>query len=142
MTTGTLEEAIALAAQAHAGQVDKGGAPYILHPLRVMLACHGVDARITAILHDVVEDCEFEASDIRSQFGEAVGDAVEALTRRDGETYEAFVSRCAANPIARLVKLADVADNMDASRLGREPTAEDNTRLLRYERARETLLSA
>jgi (p)ppGpp synthase/HD superfamily hydrolase len=139
MSDSTLEAAIALAAYAHAGQIDKGGAPYILHPLRVMMACKGEKERIAAVLHDVVEDCGYEVTDLREQFGGTVSDAVDALTRRRSETYEAFIDRCAANPVARVVKLADIADNMDVRRLGREPTAEDNRRLLRYERARAVL---
>ena len=137
-----LSEAIVLATQAHAGQVDKGGAPYILHPLRVMLACKTEDERIAAVLHDVVEDCGFWIGDIASQFGDTIAEAVDALTRACGETYPAFIARCAANPIARVVKLADLADNMDVTRLGREPTAEDNRRHWRYAEARNVLMNA
>jgi guanosine-3',5'-bis(diphosphate) 3'-pyrophosphohydrolase len=127
-----LDEAIMLATQAHAGQVDKGRQPYILHPLRVMLACKTEDERIAAVLHDTVEDTEVTSYQIMRQFGFVIEDAVGALTRRIDEAYPAFIERCAANPIARVVKLADIADNMDLTRLGREPTAEDCRRLTRY----------
>jgi len=136
---GKLEEAIILATQAHAGQVDKGGAPYIFHPLRVMMAMTSEQDRIVAVLHDVVEDSDYELTNIASQFGVAVYDAVDALTRRDGETYEAFVERCSKNTTARRVKLADLADNMDLKRLGRDPTAEDARRFHRYNSARAYL---
>lgn len=130
-----LDEAIRLAADAHSGQVDKGGAPYIFHPLRVMMAMASDEDRIAGVLHDVVEDSSYEMVDILSQFGVAIAGAVEALTRRDDETYEAFIERCARNPIARRVKLADLADNMDLNRLGREPTPDDQRRFDRYNRA-------
>ena len=136
-----LDDAIVLAVTAHRGQTDKGGAPYILHPLRVMLACDTNEQRIAAVLHDTVEDCGIALDTVRDSFGAAIADAVDALTRREGETYEAFIERCAANPIARTVKLADLADNMDWRRLGREPNEKDRERLLKYERA-QTLLIA
>lgn len=69
---------------------------------------------------------------VRRQFGDAVADAVDALSRREGETYEAFVDRCAADEIARVVKIADLTDNMDVSRLGRELAAKDRSRLAKY----------
>ncbi|OWK29807.1 HD domain-containing protein [Sphingomonas mucosissima] len=96
-----LDAAIVLATDAHRGQVDKAGAPYILHPLRVMLAQADDARRIAAVLHDVVEDCAVAPDTIRARFGDAVADAVVALTRRHDEDYDAFVTRCAADPIAR-----------------------------------------
>jgi len=136
---GDLSDAIALATQAHRGQVDKGGQPYILHPLRVMLACQTEEQRIAAVLHDVVEDSGFVMSDIASKFGPTIAYAVDALSRREDEDYDAFIARCAANPISRVVKLADITDNMDVRRLGREPTAADAKRIEKYERARAAL---
>ena len=70
--TQTLERAIAIAAAAHAGQLDKGGAPYILHPLKVMLRMTSLEERIVAVLHDVVEDCGLSLDDLRKEgFSEA-----------------------------------------------------------------------
>jgi (p)ppGpp synthase/HD superfamily hydrolase len=129
-----LEGAIILAAEAHRGQVDKAGAPYILHPLRVMLAQSDDVRRIVAVLHDVVEDCEIAPETIRARFGDAVADAVLALTRREDEDYDSFVARCAANPIARDVKRADIADNLDLSRLA-VVTDADRERATKYRRA-------
>ena len=60
-----LEKALILAAKAHTGQVDKGGAPYILHPIRVMLACEGEKEKIVALLHDTLEDTALTAADLR-----------------------------------------------------------------------------
>jgi (p)ppGpp synthase/HD superfamily hydrolase len=129
-----LEEAILLATTAHRGQVDKAGAPYILHPLRVMLAQTDDIRRIAAVLHDVVEDCGIAPDMVRSRFGDAVADAVAALTRNEDEDYDAFIARCAANPIARDVKRADIADNLDLSRLS-TITDRDRARATKYQRA-------
>lgn len=127
-----LAEAIALAARLHAGTVDKAGAPYILHPLRVMQAVDSDEDRIAAVLHDCVEDCGISLHEINAMFGRAVSDAIDALTRREDESYEDFVLRCKANPIARRVKLADLEDNMNLDRLGRAPTVADLDRNRKY----------
>lgn len=129
-----LDRAIALAAAVHQGQVDKGGAPYILHPLRVMLRQLDDERRIAAVLHDVVEDGDITLDTIRADFGDAVAQAVDALTRREGESYDAFVDRCAANAIARDVKRSDIKDNLDLSRLP-TITPRDQERADRYRQA-------
>jgi (p)ppGpp synthase/HD superfamily hydrolase len=136
----TLERAIAIAAEAHAGQVDKGGAPYIFHPLRVMLAMATEEERIVAVLHDVVEDCpKWSLSRlVEERFGPSVVSALDALTRRKGETYDAFIERLSAKPLARRVKLADLADNSDLSRIA-SPTEVDLARLEKYRRATRVL---
>lgn len=115
-----LERAITLANIAHNGQLDKAGLPYILHPLRVM---HAVwDGRsenvemVAAVLHDVLEDTDVDEVALRIKFSDEVCNAVVALTRNEGESYREYVKRCALNPIARKVKLADIADNMIPSR--------------------------
>ncbi len=117
---GRLEQAIALAAEAHSGQVDKAGQPYILHPLRVMMAmAPDEDFRIAAVLHDVVEDCpSWSLERLRAEgiSGTAL-DAIDAVTRRGGESYDAFIKRSARNGIGRLVKIADLRDNTDMSGL-------------------------
>lgn len=114
----TLEDAIALAVEAHKGQKDKGDDPYILHPLRVMFTCKSEVERIVAVLHDVVEDTDVSFDDLRRLgFSEEVLTALECVTKREGEAYEQFVERAAGNPIARVVKLADLQDNMDLRRL-------------------------
>ena len=108
-----LREAITMAALAHDGQVDKNGEPYILHPLRVMLAQEDEVSRIVAVLHDTVEDSDTVGhGDILALFGESVHAAVYALTRQAGETYEEFIRRAKTDPIARRVKIADILDNL------------------------------
>jgi (p)ppGpp synthase/HD superfamily hydrolase len=114
-----LDRALRLAVNAHAGQVDRAGAPYILHVLQVLAGCRpDLDAMTVAALHDVVEDSPCTLDDLRLEgFPPKIVEAVDALTRRDGETYEDFIERAAAVPLARKVKLADLQHNMDVSRL-------------------------
>jgi (p)ppGpp synthase/HD superfamily hydrolase len=133
--TQTLERAIAIAATAHAGQVDKGGAPYILHPLKVMLRMSTLEERIVAVLHDVVEDCDISLEDLRQEgFSEEVLTAIESVTKVPDESYEDFVERAAQNPIGRVVKLADLEENSDLSRIA-SPSWEDLERIEKYRRA-------
>lgn len=135
----TLERAIAVAAKAHEGQRDKGGAAYILHPLRVMLRVDTTEQRIVAVLHDVLEDSAMTLADLaREGFPLKILAAVEALSRRPDESYEAFVARLADDPLAKAVKLADIEDNSDLSRIAM-PGPEDLARLERYRRAADFL---
>ena len=131
-----LERAIAIAVEAHAGQQDKSGAPYVLHPLRMMLSLTSNDERIVAVLHDVCEDCEgwtFER--LRAEgFSERVLVALNSVTKREGETYEDFARRAVDNPIGRAVKLADLQDNCDLSRIS-NPSARDFERIEKYKKA-------
>ncbi|MFQ5571699.1 MAG: HD domain-containing protein [Rhodothermales bacterium] len=130
-----LERAIRLAAEAHQGQIDKAGAPYILHPLRLMLRMETPVEMMAAVLHDVVEDTPWTLETLRDEgFSEEVVDAVAHLTRRKDESYNAFIERAAGHPVARRVKLADLEDNMDLRRLD-GLTKKDQARLLRYQKA-------
>ena len=135
----TLERAIALAAVAHEGQFDKAGAPYILHVLRVMLRLTTPEERMAAALHDVVEDCGWTLDRLRAEgFSEEVIAGIDAVTRRDSESYEEFVLRAKAHPIGRRVKMADLEDNSDVTRLS-EITERDQARLDKYRRAIDML---
>jgi GTP diphosphokinase / guanosine-3',5'-bis(diphosphate) 3'-diphosphatase len=138
----TLERAIEIAARAHAGQVDKGGQPYILHPLRLMFTLTGTHERLAAVLHDVVEDTAVTLADLEAEgFAPEVIAAVRALTKLEGETRLQAAARAAANPVARVVKLADVADNMDVRRIP-QLTQKDFERLQEYQHVRALLLAA
>jgi (p)ppGpp synthase/HD superfamily hydrolase len=131
----TLEDAIGLAVEAHRGHRDKAGQPYILHPLRVMFRLEGETERIVGVLHDVVEDSHYTLDDLRQMgYSEQIVEAVDHLSRREHETYEELVKRAAAHPLARLVKLADLEDNMD---IRRYPALDDKIleHLGRYHRA-------
>ena len=113
----TLEKALEIAARAHAGQRDKEGLPYILHPLRAMLSVQGGEAQIVAVLHDVIEDTSVTADDLRQAgFSEQVVAAVLCVTHRKDEPYADYVVRCKSDEIARRVKLADLEDNARPSR--------------------------
>jgi (p)ppGpp synthase/HD superfamily hydrolase len=130
-----LEKAIALAATYHAGQTDKVGQPYILHTLRVMMKQQSEDARIVAVLHDVVEDTAITIADLsRAGFSDAVVAAVDLLTRRPDVAYDDYLEAIAANPLARAVKIADLEDNMDIRRLT-EISESAQERLAKYLKA-------
>lgn len=133
-----LERAIAIAVEAHTGQTDKAGHPYILHPLRVMLSVNGDDERIVGVLHDVCEDCPgWDFDRLRREgFSGRVIEALDSVTKREGEPYDAFVRRACQNGIGMAVKRADLIDNMDMSRIA-NPTERDHERLARYRRALE-----
>lgn len=137
-----LERAIAIALEAHAGQTDKAGAPYILHPLRLMHRMTTPTEQMAAVLHDVVEDSDWTLAALREEgFPDEVIEAVEGLTRRDGETYMAFIERAAHHPVARAVKQADLEDNLDVRRLT-TVSEKDRDRLDRYLRALRRLQAA
>jgi hypothetical protein len=131
----TLEKAIALAAQAHAGQRDKEGLCYILHPLRVMMRVQDDSARIVAVLHDTLEDTSLTEADLRREgFSDEIIAAVKVVTHDKDEPYADYVVRCASNPIARQVKLADLEDNgrLDRTLLRPATLERDFRRIHRY----------
>ncbi len=139
MPTPTLEDAIALALEAHRGQRDKAGQTYVLHPLRVMMRLENETERMVAVLHDVVEDSPWTLERLREAgYPEEVLGALDRLTKREGETYETFIERVLPHPLARRVKLADLEDNMDVRRLP-VVTEKDARRLARYRAAWERL---
>jgi GTP diphosphokinase / guanosine-3',5'-bis(diphosphate) 3'-diphosphatase len=136
----TLERAIQIAAKAHTGQLDKAGQPYILHPLRLMFAVNDMNEKIAAVLHDVVEDTPVTLEDLLSEgFSQDIVDAVEALTKREGESRLEAATRAAQNKIALVVKLADVNDNMDLKRIP-NLTEKDFMRLKEYQQVKALLL--
>lgn len=144
---GLLVEAARLVATAaHAGQVDKGGAPYIEHPAFVadrVRELGGDEAAVAAgWLHDVVEDTGFTLDALASVFPESVMGAVDALTRRDGEPYFDYVERARGNEAACLVKISDLEHNLDESRLGDGADVEaTSARMERYREALHRLIS-
>lgn len=145
MTTPTVADTDALAAAAHVGQVDKAGRPYIEHPRAVAasLAGHGDLAVIAGLLHDVVEDTPITLDDLRAAgYPEVVVDAVDAVSRRDGETYMDMIRRAAAHPLGRLVKLADNAHNSSEARLAVLDAEQAKFLRRRYAKARAVLLDA
>ena len=145
-----LENAIKIAVEAHTGQVDKGGNPYILHPLRVMLSLDREEERIVGVLHDVVEDCagwSWERLEAKG-FSEEIIQALKSVSKTPEEEVEyrslsedqkldhylEFIERAKANEIGRQVKAADIKDNLDISRID-DITQKDIHRLNRYKAA-------
>lgn len=137
-----LNKAIEIATRAHAGQVDKAGESYILHPLRVMLTRETELERICAVLHDVIEDTNITFDNLRNEgFPEDVITVLDCLTKRDGEDYDAFIDRVLKNETACSVKLADLCDNMNLTRI-QNPTEKDKERVQKYNKASERILDA
>jgi (p)ppGpp synthase/HD superfamily hydrolase len=138
-----LERAIAIAVEAHQGQIDKAGQPYILHPLRVMLRLDTEDERIVGVLHDVVEDCQDKGWSFEALENEGFSNEVivglksvtkEDTSQNDEERYMKFVMRAASNAIGRKVKMADLYDNCDLTRIA-NPTTKDHDRIAKYYKA-------
>ena len=120
------ERAEEIARAAHAGQLRWDGSPYIGHPIRIAEAVSDdPDARVVAILHDVVEDSDISLDDLRREFPAHIVAAVDAVSRREDEIYREF--------IARRVKLADIEDHL------RDLPAERASLRKRYERAKSVL---
>jgi len=135
-----LEKAREIATEAHKWQVDKGGKPYIGHPLRVAERCTDIRAKIVAVLHDVLEDTEWTVEGLQEEgFPQEITDALVGVTRPEEESYDDFIIRAGKNPISRAVKIADLEDNMDIRRL-RYPMDEwDFKRLNKYLKSYEYL---
>lgn len=134
-----IESAISVALQAHKGQLDKGGHPYILHPLAVMNRVESMEEKIVAVLHDVIEDSEVTLEELRGLgFSEEILTAIQLLTRSTEDSYEEFIEKTTTNRTARNVKIADIKENMNISRI-MNPTEEDYSRLEKYRKALERL---
>ena len=126
------ESALEIAKKAHAGQKDKAGVEYILHPMTVASKMHTDVERAVAYLHDVVEDTDVTVNDLKEAgFSDEVVSAVSTITKKDGEDYEEYLNRVKQNPIALRVKIADMEHNSDISRIP-NPTEKDLNRLEKY----------
>jgi len=138
----SLEDAISLAAEAHRGQKDKANAPYILHPLRVMLRMETETDRIIAVLHDVVEDTSVTLWDLQiAGYSAEIVEAVKYLTKAKEEEYENFIERIKGNTLAIKIKVADLEDNLNFERI-KEPGEDGLKRYEKYRRALATLRKA
>ena len=112
------EKATQIAIKVHKGQVDKGGHDYIYHPLRVEAKSNSFEEKIVALLHDTVEDGGIAAEYLLMLgFPQNIVNTVLAVSRREGEDYFDFIQRWKENPIGRVVKICDLEDNMDITRL-------------------------
>ena len=138
--TDKTKKAIKLCYEAHAGQVDKSGLPYVHHPLHLAEQMDDETSTVAALLHDIVEDTKYTFADLENMgFGDEVLDALRLLTHDDSVPYLDYVREIAKNPVAKKVKLADLAHNSDLSRLNHEPTEKDLERVRKYQKAREIL---
>ncbi len=136
----TLEDAIVLASRSHAGQTDKLGEPYILHPIRVMSKLADQTARIVAVLHDVIEDTSVSIDEIRQAgASQEIIDALLVLTKDEEKDYTQYLRDVKENPLARMVKLADIEDNEDPERLNKLPVETRKRLRNKYSKAREEL---
>lgn len=134
--------AVAIAATAHQNQLDKANAPYILHPLRLMLRGQTLLEQIVAVLHDVVEDSDWTLEQLAAEgFPTEAIAALDCLTRRSDESYDEFIDRVLTNPLATRVKRYDLEDNMTLTRMT-SLTAKDVERLQRYHVVYQRLLKA
>ena len=131
-----LERAIQIAVEAHAGVKDRGGKAYILHPLSVMMRVETDAEKIVAVLHDVIEDTGWTFDNLREEgFSEEIIEALGSVTKTsDEEDYDQFVLRAQKNEIGRKVKIADIKENLDVTRLG-HLTEKDAARINKYKNA-------
>ena len=130
--TENTNKALRLAYEAHAGQFDKSGVPYVFHPLHLAEQMEDEESIIAALLHDVVEDTAWSLADLRAMgFPEKALEAVALLTHDPAEPYLSYVARVKENPIARRVKLADLRHNSDLSRI-KKVTERDLERVEKY----------
>lgn len=134
-----LEKAIGLAKEKHKDQVDKGGNPYIEHPIAVMNRLKTTEQKIVGVLHDVVEDTDVTLDDLRNDgYPEFIVLGVDSVTRRDGETRAAFINRAKQNELGRPVKIEDLNENSDLTRIP-NPQEKDYKRVEMYQREIEYL---
>lgn len=133
-----LIKAFIVAIKAHQGQKDKGGKPYILHPIRVALNVKGKDERIVALLHDVIEDTNYTIDNLDFLTKEQK-DALLLLTHDKSVPYMEYIRKVKKNKIASKVKLADLEQNMNLKRL-KTVSDKDLKRVDKYKKAKEILL--
>lgn len=133
--TDKTKKAMKLCYEAHKNQVDKSGLPYVFHPAHVAEQMTDEATTIVALLHDVVEDTDYTLEDLAAEgFEKEILEAVALMTHEDDVPYLDYVAKLKNNPIARAVKLADLAHNSDLSRIG-EIDEETRKRLEKYKKA-------
>ena len=134
--TDLTRTAIRIMYDAHKDQWDKSGVPYVFHPWHVAEQMQDEESCAAALLHDVIEDTDVTADDLRNEgISENVIRAVLMLTHDDSEPYLEYVARIKSDPIAAKVKLADLTHNSDVTRFNRPMTEKDTARLEKYKKA-------
>ncbi len=137
--TPLTKKALEIAQEAHKGQVDKGGEPYIYHPIYVAERMVDEVRTIVALLHDVVEDTKWTLADL-TFFGEDVIEALRLLTHDNDVPYQEYIEKLSKNPISRDVKMKDLAHNSDLTRL-KVITLKDFKRAEKYKKSMNYLQS-
>ncbi len=132
-------EARKMAEKMHQGAVDKAGAPYIHHPERVASRLQSPEEQVVGWLHDVVEDTSVTLQDIETIFGADTAKALDAVTHREDEPWQDYLCRVKANPVATAVKISDLIDNSNLSRLP-SVTMKDVKRQEKYNKALQFLM--
>ncbi len=134
-----IEKSLEIALKAYAGQKDKAGKTYILHPLRIMAKMDTEKEMSVALLHDVIEDSDYTANDLlKNNIPADVVEAVQCLTKISGESYEEFIKRVLKNELASKIKKADIEDNINVLRL-KSVSESDLERIAKYHKAWQSL---
>ena len=129
-------KALEIAFEAHKGQVDKGGQAYIMHPIRVSQKCKSPEAKIVALLHDVIEDCPMTASDLTKKgIPQNLVDEIVLLSHDKEKSYYSYIAGICGSETAKEVKLSDLEDNMNLLRIHGELTEKDFARLQQYKKS-------
>ncbi len=132
--TALTKKAMKIAIEAHAGQLDKGGFPYIFHPMYLAMQMNDEASVCAALLHDVVEDTTITFEQLENEgFGEDIISVLRLLTHDKSVAYSEYIDNIAADPVARAIKLADLRHNSDITRIA-TPTEHDIERAERYRR--------
>lgn len=138
----TIEDAINIATEAHRGQKDKNGEPYIYHPIRVMLAVQTEYEKMVGVMHDIIEDTKLEIEDLADEgFSNEVIKAVKVMTKSKEQLYRDYLIAVKSNPIARAVKIADIRDNTNPVRLFKLAPETVSRMSLKYSQGLQFLLA-
>lgn len=139
--TNSVKKALKLCYEVHQKQIDKAGIPYVFHPFYLAMQMDSEEEIIVALLHDVIEDSNYELNDLVTMgFSQIVVEAIACLTHNQNLTYDDYIEKISHNELAKKVKIADLKHNSDLSRLDKI-TDNDIKRLNKYKRALEILLT-
>lgn len=140
--TALTKKALSLCFEAHKDQVDKSGLPYVFHPFHLAMEMTDELSTVVALLHDVIEDTDYTLQDLEKMgFPPAVLEAISLMTHREGVPYMEYVATIKTNPLARIVKMADLRHNSNIARVD-NPTEKDYARVEKYRRAMALLEQA
>ena len=140
--TALTKKALSLCFEAHKDQKDKSGLPYVFHPFHLAMEMTDELSTVVALLHDVVEDTDYTLQDLEDMgFPPAVLEAIDLMTHREGVPYMEYVAAIQTNPLARIVKMADLRHNSNIARVD-NPTEKDYARVEKYRQAMALLEQA